>query len=431
MPFYELSNETRKINIYFKNVPPYIVRKNLKDNGWNWDSTSQCWWNDYNHKNIIFASSLYPPSATSFPLQRPHDVDIIKEGFCGPSAVWYLASCGELIINGKGEITGYKFEDLPKSPLYRIRDCVRSLRVQSGITAIGKRAFYGFTNLETADLADSIIEIGDRAFSQCTNLRLIQTPKRLKNIGDQAFNDCCSLLEIHLPVTVSTIGADCFKNWNSNQIIYQIKTDACTGKQIEYSRTPSNKASIKKVSFEDFVAVSTDNYCVNSGHIHENIQVLIDVLRRDGTLITEILPASYCINCQKYSIGIWQFEELKKKGVVLCRIIYDHFDFEAKDNGFYSELSPESILKQWGYSVNSSNDLTDEQRHQILICLMESGICSKQKITSHLSWLITSRNGRSGFENAVCKWENDRKFVSSYEMGSGRAVALRSLKIRK
>ena len=62
---------------------------------------------------------------------------------------------------------------------------------------------------------------------------------------------------------------------------------------------------------------------------------------------------------------------------------------------------------------------------------MESGICTKQKIISHLSWLIQSREGRMDLVNAVYKWSADRKFVDSYKMGSGKAVVMKALRVRR
>ena len=111
-------------------------------------------------------------------------------------------------------------------------------------------------------------------------------------------------------------------------------------------------------------------------------------------------------------------------------MVHEKYQQTGSSADFYDSLSPESILKQSGYSVGAKDDLTDEQRRQILICLMESGICSKQKITSHLSWLIQSREGRMDLVNAVYKWTTDRGFVDSYKMGSGRVVAMKALRVR-
>ena len=221
-------------------------------------------------------------------------------------------------------------------------------------------------------------------------------------------------------------------NWTSSQKIYKLKKNEYTGEYIRTEFTPESAESdlSTEIYFEDFVTVTSNTYCTINNHVHENIQAKISILCRDGTLQMVTIPAGYCKTCNKYFIGLWQFEKLRKIGVLLCRITQDTLGHAGKSR-YYNELSPESILKQYGYSVSSGDDLSDEQRRQILICLIESGVCTKNKITSHLSWLIQSREGRTDLHTAIEKWKHDRDFVDSYKMGSGRIVAMRSLRVSR
>lgn len=212
-----------------------------------------------------------------------------------------------------------------------------------------------------------------------------------------------------------------------------MQTDSRTGNSVERVYTPSGSDinNLSEICFEDFVCVTTNNYCLRSGHIFENIQAKVCLLRHDGSLKIVTIPAGFCCSCKKYSIGRWQFEELRKTGVLLCRVVQESSYQKGGGHDYYSDLSPESILKQYGYSVSATDGLSDEQRQQILVCLMESGICSKQKITAHLSWLIQSREGRTDLLDAVWKWKSDRNFVDLYKLGEARVVAMRSLKVKR
>lgn len=431
MPFYKVDTDSGRINLYFEEIPSYAARNLLKANGWWWDPDGQCWWNHISGTSQIFAEKLCPetPKTTS---QQSAMEGLFQKGSCGRSAAWLLSQTGYLIIGGNGEIKGYDYDQRDSSPWSQIRDQIRHIKIRDGITSIGKRAFYCFSNLEEVELSDSVISIGDRAFSRCYNLKFIRLSQNLEHIGSQAFRDCTSLREIHLPETVSEIGEDCFKNWKATQTIYRLQRGRYTGRLTELPFSPDTAhSSSQEIYFEDFVTVTTNSYCVNNGHDFENVQAKVNILCRDGTVRTVTVPAGYCKTCKKYFIGLWQFENLRKIGVLLCRLVDETSTSGAKGSVFYSGLSPESLLKQYGYSVNSVENLSDEQRRQILVCLVESGICPRQKITSHLSWLIQSREGRADLMNAVSKWKADRSFIDSYKIGSGRVVAMRSLRTRR
>ena len=433
MPFYKIDPNTSRIKMFFEDIPSYQTRNILKANHWRWDPSEKCWYNHSNSATVEFADKLCPS-----PLQRSnyqlHETNgIFKKGICGKASFWMLSPFGQLVIAGSGKIDGHSYDQMDKSPWFAVRDQIKHIAILEGISGIGNRAFYELPNLEIVELPSSLWSIGDRAFSKCAKLKSINLPEKLGAIGVQAFRDCCNIREIHIPLYVTEIGEDCFKNWTESQRIYRMVKDQETEKVVEVLQrvAVSETDAISQIYFEDFVTVTTNNYCVGKGHRFENIRAMVHILLRDGNLKTVTIPAGYCQTCKKYFIGYWQFENLRKLGIVLCRMVHEKYQQTGSSADFYDSLSPESILKQSGYSVGAKDDLTDEQRRQILICLMESGICSKQKITSHLSWLIQSREGRMDLVNAVYKWTTDRGFVDSYKMGSGRVVAMKALRVRR
>ena len=66
----------------------------------------------------------------------------IDSGVCGPSAVWTLSRSGVLTISGTGPMTDYLMSQAPWYTIY-LRDSVKRLVVEDGITALGSYAFFG------------------------------------------------------------------------------------------------------------------------------------------------------------------------------------------------------------------------------------------------------------------------------------------------
>ena len=92
---------------------------------------------------------------------------------------------------------------------------VESIVIPSGVTSIGKWAFYDCSSLESITLPFSVTSIGDEAFSCCRSLKSITLPDSLTSIGDEAFYGCSSLESITLPSGVTSIGESAFSGCSS------------------------------------------------------------------------------------------------------------------------------------------------------------------------------------------------------------------------
>lgn len=182
----------------------------------------------------------------------------------------------------------------------------------------------------------------------------------------------------------------------------------------------------EKIYFDDFVALHDYSFCINKNHKLEKINALIFVLREDGTIMHKFIPAWYCYDCKKYFITKWQYEEICYYGVPLCQLIRERSDINSYQyESYYDELPAESVLFRSGYNVSAHNNLSSEQRCSILILLLESGLCSRHKINSHLTWLIESRRGNRKMKNAVEKWTEDRKYIMGYKFDNAKIVGIK------
>lgn len=138
--------------------------------------------------------------------------DAPTSGTCGENLTWTLDGAGTLTISGTGEMEDYEWSG--GHPWRDSRSEIKAVVIGSGVTTIGKGAFYSCTSLTSVTFVGSsqLTTIGKDAFYQCSSLTSVtfagESP--LTTIGDEAFCQCSSLTEITLPESVTSIGERAF-----------------------------------------------------------------------------------------------------------------------------------------------------------------------------------------------------------------------------
>ena len=103
----------------------------------------------------------------------------------------------EYEVSGKGIATG----DIVIPKTYRGKP----------VTAIGTKAFFNKSDVDTVTLHDGITTIGEQAFANCSYLTSINLPSSLTSIGQGAFSGCRMLsCEIVIPDNVTEIAQSTF-----------------------------------------------------------------------------------------------------------------------------------------------------------------------------------------------------------------------------
>lgn len=126
-------------------------------------------------------------------------------GKCGENLTYdFDSSTGTLTISGTGDMYDY-FDDAPWVNLN-----VVTVRIESGVTNIGRGAFQNCKKLTNVTIPDSIITIGDYTFYGCENLTNVTVPNSVTTIGRWAFCLCASLTSVTIPNSVTTIGDSAF-----------------------------------------------------------------------------------------------------------------------------------------------------------------------------------------------------------------------------
>ena len=147
---------------------------------------------------------------------------------CGDNATWTLDDNGKLTISGTGAT--YDFACNFQAPWDDIRDKIKAVVIEDGITRIGVSNFYCCDNLASISIPESVTSIGRDTFSNndaltevtipasvtkmddcifkgCDNLKTVTFEKgsKLTSLGKSAFSMCSSLTTINIPDSVTVI----------------------------------------------------------------------------------------------------------------------------------------------------------------------------------------------------------------------------------
>ena len=127
-------------------------------------------------------------------------------GECGENVTYTLDDAGTLTISGSGKMDNYNQGD---SPWNSKKNSIKKVVIKSGVTYIGRNAFYGLTNLLAVSMSE-VKEIGGSSFENCSRLKELELPASLKEIGGNAFRGCKELTELMIPGKVTKIGYEAF-----------------------------------------------------------------------------------------------------------------------------------------------------------------------------------------------------------------------------
>ncbi len=122
----------------------------------------------------------------------------------GANVTWTLDDQGLLTIRGTGEMKNYS----STGPWGK---GVKKVDIESGVTSIGKCAFYSCKSLMKITIPESVTSIGNNALTECSSLTSIAIPESVTSISDYAFSGCSNLESISIPDSVTSIGMSAFQ----------------------------------------------------------------------------------------------------------------------------------------------------------------------------------------------------------------------------
>ncbi len=238
-------------------------------------------------------------------------------------------------------------------------------------------------------------------------------------------------------VTKSIQGAYC-KNCNKyitdRQLYDTISNDRMPDCKLE--QQISKKNVFKEVNIDgkaDFIVRTNLIKCSNKNHIIEDIKAKITIVDKDGKYSEKLINAYYCRNCNLYYIYNRDYNRLIQEGMPLCQI-YEYEKYITENTQNIYNLNQESILHAYGYNVNSSKEITENQRRKILEFIIEKNILSKHKIISYITYFINMHKSKSNksYESAINKWESDILYLNNTESGKNYIVnSIKTIKYKE
>ena len=184
------------------------------------------------------------------------------------------------------------------------------------------------------------------------------------------------------------------------------------------------------IEMKDFFVRSNTFQCRNRLHSMQEVDALVDVLDNSNHIKNIKVAAGYCEQCNVYFIMDSVYQRLKSYGIILCRIS-DGKDYFNKSSSAGMHLSQESLLMQYGYNVSQVRGLSIEQRQKILALIVDNKIMSRNEIIGYLNFFIRQRKAMPKMQNAIKKWEQDKKYVEKYRLGQYRTVKVNGIKNNK
>lgn len=197
------------------------------------------------------------------------------------------------------------------------------------------------------------------------------------------------------------------------------------------SRLQKNKVEIQqsfKSQYVKAVVLSHNRKCVYEEHHLTSITVIIKVLITSSNKVIDVkIPSAYCKECNQYIILKTDFESIKQKGTLLCRVIDETPEYIAKHKKS-SYSATESKVHRLGYNViKQGYNYTFAQRKIILANIIENYGITKHEILSMLDTNIARKSGLPNYEDAVAKWQQDREFVANYKLGDCPEVIINEI----
>ena len=157
-------------------------------------------------------------------------VPTVEEGECGENLRWVLEDDGVLTISGTGRMTD--FDDSFVCPWYEIRDNIKKVVIEQGVTSISDNVFEGCTHLTSVSIPASVSSIGTGPFAFCSSLTVIDVSEgndHFASVGGALFShDLSSLIQYPggkgsgqytIPSDVTTIAPYAFSGCKFTSIV--------------------------------------------------------------------------------------------------------------------------------------------------------------------------------------------------------------------
>lgn len=155
-------------------------------------------WGDNTSADTVTGSSLTTRKAVPHTYAAPGDYTIKIHVVSGSFS--FYGSSSYLLLR--------KNTNSGQSRVYS--NCVKAVRLGSGITSIAGNAFYYCCSLAYITIPNTITSIDNYSFYYCHSLASVTISSSVTSIGNQAFQNCYGLSSVAIPSGVTSVGVQAF-----------------------------------------------------------------------------------------------------------------------------------------------------------------------------------------------------------------------------
>ena len=282
--------------------------------------------------------------------------ETVTDNQCGENCTWSFDSkTGTLTISGSGDMTDYTDSSAPETkPWLYLRDNIKSIIVEEGVTSVTNFAFSGINALLTVSLPKSLTSIGNTAFENCESLKSVTVQgNSLQSIGYEAFSGCSSLESITLPDSIKSVGDGAFfgctslKKANIPTAVTEIGNGMFQGCTVlEDIEIPDGVTSINSVAFSGCKALAEIN-------IPKSVTSVADSAFSGCTLLTDIYIFNSSMEIGSESFG-YEDDSSLISGVTIHGYANSTAQTYADSNSISFEVLPDNHCgENCTYSFNS------------------------------------------------------------------------------
>lgn len=211
---------------------------------------------------------------------------------CGDNATWTLDDNGKLTISGTGAI--YDFAANFKAPWDGVRDKIKTVEIEDGITRIGEDNFFYCDNLTSISIPESVTSIGSDAFDNDDALTEVTIPASVTTIESYAFGGCDNLKTVTFAEgsKLTSLGKSTFQHCKSLTSI-----NIPTGLTVISRYTFGNCEALTSVTIPEGV-ITIDDYAFESCYALTEITI--------PSTVTKICSNTfgYCKNCKDVYLNV-------------------------------------------------------------------------------------------------------------------------------
>ncbi len=161
-------------------------------------------------------------------------------GTCGANVAWSFAD-GTLTVSGNGAMTDYA--SAASAPWYDLRDSIKKVVIQQGVTSVGSQAFHSYKSLTSVTIPEGVTRIGAHAFRACSGLFSVTIPGSVVTVGAWAFAQCGGLEQVTIQDGVQEIYGYAFNNCTKLSTVSGPQTLTQVGRDV-FTGTPWEKNNV-------------------------------------------------------------------------------------------------------------------------------------------------------------------------------------------